>query len=112
MLYQLRIAQRAISDLHEYLDRKVAETQHLRQALNAVSQRFNARQLALLENAIKNPGARFTVVSHGRSHGIVAQTARSDLRGLEDHGLLQRITAGRGFAWMPTDDLERRLKVH
>jgi Fic family protein len=111
VLYQLRITQRAISDLHAYLDRKVAETQQLRQALKAVSRRFNTRQLALLENAIKHPDARYTVTSHGRSHGVVAQTARSDLRGLEEQGFLDRISAGRGFAWTPTDDLERRLKT-
>jgi Fic family protein len=111
VLYQLRIAQRAINDLHQYLDRKVAETQQLREALKAVSRRFNARQLALLENAIKNPGARYTVASHGMSHGIVAETARSDLRDLEAHGFLDRLTAGRGFAWTPADDLERRLRT-
>jgi DeoR/GlpR family transcriptional regulator of sugar metabolism len=41
----------------------------------------------------------------------VAQTARSDLRGLEEQGFLDRISAGRGFAWTPADDLERRLKA-
>jgi len=30
VLYQLRIAQRAVNDLHEYLDRKVAETRRSR----------------------------------------------------------------------------------
>ena len=69
VLYQLRITQRAINDLHEYLDRKVVQTQQVRQALKAVAHRFNVRQLALLENAIKHPAARYTVASHGRSHG-------------------------------------------
>lgn len=111
VLYQLRIAQRAITDLHEYLDRKVAETQQVRLALKAVSRRFNTRQLALLENAIKSPGARYTVASHGRSHGVVAQTARSDLRDLEGEGFLTRTSSGRGYAWMPAEDLEHRLRT-
>ena len=111
VLYQLRIAQRAITDLHEYLDRKMTETRQLRRALNALTDQFNARQLALLENAVKNPGARYTVASHGRSHGVVTQTARTDLHGLEDRGLLTRVTAGRGHAWKPTPDLEGRLKI-
>jgi Fic family protein len=109
VLYQLRIAQRAINDLHEYLDRKVAEAHQVRQALKSVAQRFNARQLALLENAIKHPDARYTVASHGRSHGIVPQTARSDLRELEEQGFLIRTTLGRGHAWTPTRDLEQRV---
>jgi Fic family protein len=110
VLYQLRIAQRAINDLHEYLDRKVAETQQVQQALRAVSRRFNMRQLALLENAIRRPGARYTVASHGRSHGVVAQTARGDLRGLEEQGFLTKTSSGRGFAWSPMEDLEQRLR--
>jgi Fic family protein len=111
VLYQLRIAQRAVNDLHEYLDRKVAETQQVRQALKAVSHRFNVRQLALLENAIRHPGARYTVASHGRSHGVVAQTARGDLRDLEEQGLLTKTSSGRGYAWTPIEDLEHRLRT-
>jgi Fic family protein len=110
VLYQLRIAMRAIDDLHRYLDRKVAETQQVRQALKAVSHRFNPRQLALLENAIKHSDARYTVVSHSRSHGVVAQTARNDLQGLEAQGYLTRGAAGRGYAWAPSADIEQRLK--
>ena len=109
VLYQLRIAQRAVNDLHEYLDRKVAETQQVRQALKAVSHRFNLRQLALLENAIRHPDGRYTVASHARSHGVVAQTARGDLHDLEEQGLLTKTSSGRGYAWTPVDDLERRL---
>lgn len=111
MLYQLRITQRAISDLHDYLGRKVTETQQLRRALKAASDKFNTRQLALLENAVKRPGARYTVASHGRSHGVVAQTARTDLHGLEKQGFLVRVSSGRGHAWVPATDLERRLKT-
>ena len=65
VLYQLGIIQRAITDLHEYLDRKVAEMRRLRNALAAMSRQFNHRQLALLEHAIrgkkkkKNPPPRY-----------------------------------------------------
>lgn len=111
VLYQLRVTQRAIDDLHEYLGRKVAETQRLRGALKAISHRFNHRQLALLENAIKNPAAHYTVASHGRSHGVVTQTARTDLHALERDGLLIRISAGRGHAWAPATDIKRLLAV-
>jgi Fic family protein len=109
VLYQLDIIQRAIGDLHGYLSRKVIETQRLRRALAAMSRRFNHRQLALLEHAIKNPDAQYTVASHGRSHNVVAQTARTDLHALEKEGLLVRTFAGRGHAWSPATDLYRRL---
>ena len=109
VLYQLKIIQRAIDDLHDYLARKVAEDQMLRNTLRSMSGTFNHRQLALLENALKNPAARYTVASHGRSHGIVTQTARTDLRGLEQLGFLTRTSVGRGHAWEPAPDLARLL---
>ena len=111
VLYQLGIIQRAIADLHEYLGRKVTETRHLREALVALAGQLNHRQVALLEHAIKNPGARYTVVSHGGSHAVVAQTARTDLQGLEREGFLIRIASKRGYAWIPAEDLDRRLPI-
>ena len=111
VLYQLSVIQRAIVDLHDYLGRKVAEAQQLRKKLTAMSRKFNYRQMALLEHAIKNPGAQYTVTSHGRSHNVVAQTARTDLRALEQEGLLIKTSSGRGHAWAPAIDLNRRLGV-
>jgi Fic family protein len=111
VLYQLGIIQRAIKDLHDYLTRKVAETQQLRKALMAMSRKFNYRQMALLEHAIKNPAAQYTVASHGRSHSVVPQTARMDLHALEREGLLLRTSSARSHAWAPATDLDRRLGV-
>jgi Fic family protein len=110
VLYQLGIIQRAITDLYRYLDRKVTEARHLRKGLAAMSRQFNHRQLALLEHAIKNPDAQYTVASHSRSHNVALQTARVDLQSLERQGLLTRITSRRGFAWIPADDLDGRLR--
>jgi Fic family protein len=105
VLYHLRIIQRAITDLQAYLAHKVAETRHVQEALAAQSRNFNHRQLALLQHAIKNPHAQYTVVSHARSHNVVAQTARTDLQGLERQGLLQKVALKRGHAWEPAPDL-------
>lgn len=111
VLYQLGIIQRAINDLQEYLGRKVTETRRLREGLAAMSRQFNHRQMALLEHAIKNPGAHYTVASHGRSHNVVPQTARTDLQNLERQGLLTRITSKRSYAWIPAEDLDGRLPI-
>jgi Fic family protein len=111
VLYQLDVIQRAITDLHDYLGRKLADTQQLRTALMAMAPRFNHRQMAVLEHAIKNPGAQYTVSSHGRSHNVVAQTARTDLQALEQEGLLARTSSARGHAWTPAADLDRRLAI-
>jgi Fic family protein len=109
VLYQLGIIQRANADLHEYLARKAAETRQFRKVLASMSRQFNHRQIDLLENAIKNPNAQYTVASHARSHNVVPQTARTDLLNLEGQGLLTRTNSKRGYAWSPVEDLDRRL---
>jgi Fic family protein len=111
VIYQLGIIQRAIDDLHEYLGRKVAEARELRTALRALAKQFNHRQLALLQHALSHPDFQYTVVSHGRSHNVVSQTARSDLLGLERQGYLNRMTSGRGFVWVPAEGLAKRLRL-
>ena len=111
VLYQLEIIQRAIADLHEYLGRKATEAQHLRKILKSMSRQFNYRQMALLEHALKNGGALYSVASHSRSHNVVAQTARTDLQALEQQGLLVRNIQARSHSWSPAADLGKRLGV-
>lgn len=110
VIFQLRIIQRAIGDLQRYLAGEAAETERLQESLMALSRQFNHRQLALLQHAIKNPHAYYTVISHYRSHNVVAQTARVDLQGLEQQGLLTTSTLKRGHAWTPSPDLAELLE--
>jgi Fic family protein len=109
VLYQLEIIQRAIADLHEYLGRKVTEAQQLRKILKSMSRQFNYRQMALLEHALKNSGALYSVTSHSRSHNVVPQTARTDLQALEEQGLLIKNISSRSHSWSPAPDLGQRL---
>jgi Fic family protein len=110
VIHHLRIIQRAVTDLQEYLMNKVVETRRLQESLTAMSRNFNYRQLALLQHAIKNPQAHFTVNSHAGSHNVVAQTARMDLQELERQGLLTKIALRRGHAWMASEDLTNLLE--
>jgi Fic family protein len=110
VIYQLRIIQRAIRDLQEYLALKVAETKRVQEALTALSRHFNHRQIALLQHAIKNPHGQYTVVSHAGSHNVVAQTARTDLQDLEQQGLLTKVAQKRGYAWRPAAHLTDLLE--
>ncbi|MEU7002156.1 hypothetical protein [Nonomuraea sp. NPDC046570] len=50
------------------------------------------------------------MTSHAASHNVVAQTARTDLRELEDRGLLARVRQGRGFAWAAVEGLDDLLR--
>lgn len=109
LTHQLSVTQRAINDLHEYLKRKIFELRDLQRSLASMPGEFNHRQLAILENAIKNPGARYTVVSHGTSHDVARETARKDLVQLQERGLLIRRKTGREYAWTPQVDLITKL---
>lgn len=75
-----------------------------------VSNRFNHRQIALLQHAIENPGAEFTVKSHQTSHGVSNQTSRSDLTVLSDDlGLLTRAKDGREAVFIAPRDITDRI---
>lgn len=110
ILYQLNVIQRAIKELHAYLERKIQEVRDFQRSLATMPGEFNHRQLAILQHALRHVDAVYTVQSHGKSHNITRQTARQDLFDLEDRGLLKRSTLGRKFFWSPMSDLVERLK--
>jgi predicted transcriptional regulator len=41
---------------------------------------------------------------------VVSQTARTDLTGLVERGLLEKRKAGKGFVYHPVEDLADKLK--
>lgn len=109
-IYHLAILNRAIDGLHEYLATKAAELDRLRTTIASRHHEFNHRQLALLEHALRDPHASYTVHSHALSHHVSGETARKDLMGLADDGLLNRVRRGKHFAWSPVPDLAPRLE--
>lgn len=113
ILYQLRVLLRAIDELHHYLARKAAEihdAEDLIRRASSVRTELNPRQLALLNQALKRPDARYTVQSHQRSHGTSYETARADLSKLAEQGLLEQRKFGRAFVFVPRADLRARLE--
>lgn len=110
VLSQLKILCRAIDELHAYLERKTREVREVESLLRR-SPGFNHRQVALLAHALRDAGAHYTFATHQRSHGVVYQSARTDLLDLEARGLLERTTRGKTFVFFPARDLERRLKA-
>ncbi|HOA72644.1 MAG TPA: hypothetical protein PL151_11730 [Phycisphaerae bacterium] len=74
------------------------------------TENLNHRQRALLSHALRHPDARYTVESHQSSHGVVYETARSDLLQLRDIGFLTAVKVGRQWYFSPAPGLERRLK--
>jgi Fic family protein len=107
----MRKHHRAIDALNDYLGRKMAEAKEVRNMLATESSRFNARQVALLRNALNNASVVYSFRSHMRSHRIAMETARKDLAELESVGLLSKSKAGKRNIYQPIEDLSDVLKV-
>lgn len=108
-VYHLGVIDRAISELHTYLARKADELRAIQSVIKAMPGEFNHRQLALLEHAVKNPGAYYTAGSHAISHDVSQETARHDLLELERRGYMTRSKISKKFVWTPVDDLPGRF---
>ncbi len=112
LLAQSRVLLQAIRDLQQYLVTKatqIREAEDLIARARATRDEFNPRQLALLNHALKNPTARYTVESHQRSHGISYQTARTDLLSLARLNILMQKKLSRAFVFDAPEDLRARL---
>ena len=113
ILFQMRVLLRAIHDLHEFLARKateIREAEELVRRASALHGELNHRQLALVNHALKNATARYTVESHRVSHGASYQTARTDLLKLAEQGLLTQRKSGKAFVFVPAADIRKRLE--
>lgn len=108
VLFQLKVIERAIDELHKYLRRKIAEVRQVERALRGADN-FNHRQLALLGHAIRTPDRPYTFRSHATSHNVTEETARTDLLELWKSGLLTRRKAGRRHVFEAPADLNTRL---
>lgn len=109
VIYQLQVIERAIDSLYAYLERKVAETRELEGLLYG-SPQLNHRQLVVVQDALRDVGAPFTIAAHARRHRVAYESARSDMLGLERLGLFSKSRVGKKFVFRATPDLPERLR--
>ncbi len=109
LLHQLDVIERAIEDLHLYLQRKISEVRDVERLLKGTEQ-FNHRQLALITDAIRHPDASYSFDSHAGSHRVTHETARADLADLGKQGVLVQTRKGRRYVFEPAPDLLSKLK--
>ena len=109
LLYQLEVIERAIAELHAYLERKVAEVREIERLIRGDGS-FNHRQLALLSDALRHGDREYTFRTHAAMHQVTHETARSDLYQLVDQGLLEQRRSGRAYRFAPALDLAGRLR--
>ena len=113
IVHQLKVLTRAIADLHDYLQRKVAEIREVDEMLRqnlALRAELNGRQLDLLSHALKHATGEYTIQSHRRAHDVAYGTARSDLLDLDKRGLLERRQRGRKFLFVVPSKLRSILQ--
>ena len=108
VLYHLEVMEQAIAALHAYIDRQTRQIHELETHLHA-TRTFNHRQRALLAHALRHPGQPYTVAYHQNSHGVVYETARTDLLELAGAGLLTQQKVGRRWEFRPAPNLAAKL---
>ncbi len=114
LLHQLQTIRQAIAALHAYVAKKSQEQKETERMLASSANlrgRFNHRQTALLNHALRNAGEAYRVDAHQRSHAVVYQTARQDLLALEAVGLLEKTKQGNAFVFYAPADLLERLNT-
>ncbi len=106
---QTKVIRRAIEGLHTYIDQKTAEVREVEARVRALDL-FNHRQADLIRHALKHPYQEYTMGSHGKSHNVVYQTARTDLLDLRTRGVLEQKQRGKKMIFTVPRDLADRLK--
>ncbi|GAB5536469.1 MAG: Fic family protein [Rubricoccaceae bacterium] len=108
MLAQLRAIELAIKELRNHLAMRAKELREVEIRIGPTSL-FNHRQRSLLSHALRHADAVYDIASEQARHGVTYATARADLLGLADAGILTQSKRGRKFIFTVPEDIETRL---
>ena len=109
LLHQSDVIRKAIRKLHEYISRKTKEVRESERMLRNW-RHLNHRQQAVIGHALRHTVAAYTVKGHQRSHDSAYDTARKDLLGLVEEGLLEQRRSGRKMVFYPSASLEQSIR--
>jgi len=110
ILYHLDVIQKAIGELHGYINQKTKRLSQLERELKGLSE-LNHRQRAIISHALRHPHQQYTFYSHAQSHGVTHQTARSDLNDLKKRAYLKARKVGRRWLFEAVAGLENMLAI-
>jgi Fic family protein len=110
VIHQLNVLLRSIDALVEYIDKRTIELQSI-EAMVKGRDLLNHRQRDVMSAALRDSATTFTIAEHQGLHGVTYQTARTDLLGLADLGLLEKRTDDRKFVFVARRDVEERLRA-
>ncbi|MDB6150880.1 MAG: hypothetical protein JWQ44_2328 [Chthoniobacter sp.] len=108
IIHQAGIIRRSLEELHDYVAKKSRETRSALKLLHENAD-LNPRQQVILTHALRHPNHAYTVAEHQTLQGIAYATARADLLGLAQRGLLDQSKRGKAFVFIAPPDLEKRL---
>ena len=100
----------AFQELQKYLKRKQKEITDSNRLLKNY-RGLNLRQKAIINHAIRNPDATYTIQTHRNVHGLAYDTARNDLIELAKRGLLVKEKQGREFVFVVSSNLNQKLRL-
>ena len=114
ILYQLEIIKNAISELHEYLGKKmegIKSAQKFLHGTKELKKKLNLRQVELLKHALSHPNFIYSINEYQNSYGIAYETARKDLMQMADvFSFLKKLKDGRSFVFISPPDLKERIE--
>ncbi|RYE50694.1 MAG: Fic family protein [Sphingobacteriales bacterium] len=107
IIYNLQCIHTALDELKKYIERKTNEKKNTIVLLRGTD--FNERQIRLLQEVLHDPTSSYSVAQVEEWFRISNQTARNDLNGLVDAGLLNYRKAGRHMRFFAVNDFTDRL---
>lgn len=106
--HQIEVIQRAIGDLHKYIELQSQRIQKMEQNLRGTLL-LNHRQRALISHALRHPQQRYTIRGHQTSHAVTYQTARTDLLNLVEREVMEARKVGKTWYFDAAPGMEAKL---
>ena len=97
--HHIRCIEEARKDLITYIEKKQSE-QNATKAIIRTIKKINQRQADILRQMMEHSDEYFTIREIERTHGVVYQTARTDLLRLTELGYLKKEKRGREFMFI------------
>jgi Fic family protein len=107
ILYNLQCIKTALEELKKYIERKTQEKKRSITLLRNTN--FNERQIHLLQELLHDQSSNYSVGQLEKWFKVSNQTARNDLNGLVEVGLIEFRKAGKQLLYFPVKDFVTAL---
>jgi len=107
ILYNLQCIKTALEELKKYIERKTREKKRSITLLRNTN--FNDRQIHLLQEILHDQTSNYSVGQLEKWFKVSNQTARNDLNGLVEVGLIEFRKAGKQLLYFPVKDFVTAL---